>query len=70
MYLKNTITLTVLSDGLLGHLDIGQILEECDTGSCVLGAVDIHHEAITRAEMDQELLAAGSDETFFGEEDS
>ena len=68
-YRKNTIILTVLSDRPIDGMDIGAILYNCDEGDMVLGDVDIAATVIDRPRMDALLTLAGSDPSFFGDEE-
>ena len=68
-YYRTRVVLTVLSDRTLDGLDIGDIVRECDDGDMVLGSFETEPEAISREQMDGYLWAAGSDPSFFGDED-
>lgn len=68
-YYRNRLTLTVLSDRPIEGLDIGYLLEQCDTGDMVLGAVDLSTDTLDRAGIDAELIAAGSDPGFYSDDD-
>jgi hypothetical protein len=68
-YRKNTIVITVLSDGPIDDLPLERIIYECDEGSMVMGDMDLASMVIDRPRMDQLLTLAGSDPSFFFEDE-
>lgn len=62
---RTDITLTVLSDRPILDDELGAIIENCDTGDCVLSSLEQKSEEITPAEMAQALTSAGSEPEFF-----
>lgn len=62
---RTTITLTVLSEESVLGIELGALLEMCDTGPCVLGATDAKEDQLSDTEMSAALIEAGSDPGFF-----
>lgn len=68
-FFRSTVTLTVLSDRSIADDALGVILENCDDGDCVLASLEHDEETLTRPEMDEALTKAGSDPSFFPDDD-
>ena len=68
-YYRTKITLDVLSEEPIPETqDLGSILEDCDTGPYVLADLDMNTFELTKEEVGKAFVAAGSYETFVGEE--
>lgn len=68
-FYRNVVTVTILSDRPIDGMDIDTLLYQCTDGDMVMGAMDLATTQIDRARMDQELILAGSDPTFFSPDD-
>lgn len=65
MFVETVVTLRVLSERTLSDDTLGAILENCDTGDCVLASTDLAQKVLTPKQMADALYAAGSEPGFF-----
>lgn len=64
-FTETVVTLRVLSERSIASDEIGAILENCDTGDCVLASTSLTEKTLTPKQMADALYAAGSEPGFF-----
>ncbi len=64
-FYATTITLKILSDRDVNNLDLKDLIEESDTGDCVLSILQRDVVELTGEQVAEDLIEAGSDPSFF-----